>query len=438
VVPAWNEAAAIGGVVGGLLEAGACCVYVVDAGSEDGTAAAAAGAGATVVEEPRRGYGRACLTGVEAARGHDLLTFLDGDGSCDPRDLPRLAESAGEADLVLGRRLSAAPGSLPWHARLGNCLVAALLHYRTGRPVHDLPPFKLVRADALSGLPLRDDRYGWTAELVGSALAHPALRVVEVPVGFLPRLGGVSKVSGRLGPSLRAGRAMVGRGWSATSPPGALVLMAKAPRSGHSKTRLESELGAEAAAGFWTACLRDSSTRLAAVARDAGLHALAMTPSADDAMAVRELTRLPCLVQRKPGLGEALLQVSELAGPFTIAVSADTPTLPAARLLEAVAAVRAGRAVLGPGTDGGYYLVGLPRGVPRRRRRRAFLELPMGGEGVFEHARESLQPVHVLQAWPDVDTAAELERLAAELEQDPNRAPAVAGWLGRTLEEEAG
>ena len=94
VVPAWNEAAAIGGVVRGLLAAGACCVYVVDPGSTDGTQDAAREAGASVIEEPRRGYGQASLTGACAARGHGLIAFMDGDGSCDPADLPRLAASA--------------------------------------------------------------------------------------------------------------------------------------------------------------------------------------------------------------------------------------------------------------------------------------------------------------------------------------------------------
>lgn len=438
VVPAWNEAASIGEVVRGLRAAGVCCVYVVDPGSTDGTQESARAAGATVVEEPRRGYGRACLTGSQAARGHELLAFLDGDGSCDPADLPRLAAAAQTADVVLGRRLSVARGALAWHAGLGNRLVAALLRARSGRPVHDLPPFKAVRGDAVAALALEDEGYGWTAELVGRALSHPALATVEVPVGFHPRAGGVSKVSGRLGPSLRAARAMVSRGWSASRRRGLLVLMAKAPRSGHSKTRLEGKLGAEAAAGFWAACLRDSARHLAAASLEAGVDVLAMTPTPADASAVRELTGLPCLAQRRPGLGEALLHVSELPAPFTVAVSADTPTLPVHRLLDAVAEVRAGRPVLGPGPDGGYYLVGLPRGFDPDRRRRAFLELPLGEDGAFLQARAALGAVHVLEPWPDVDTPAELEELAAQLQPDPSQAPAVAAWLNREWEEEAG
>jgi len=438
VVPAWNEAGAIAGVVRGLRAAGACCVLVVDPGSTDETRAAARAAGATVVEEPRRGYGRACLAGAQAAAGHQLVAFLDGDGSCHPADLGRLAAAAGAADLVLGRRVDVARGALPWHARLGNVLVSAVVRARTGGAAHDLPPLKVVRADALAVLGLDEAGYGWTVQLVGRALAHPALRVAEVPVRFLPRAGGESKVSGRLGPSLLAARAMLRQAVAATRRRGVLALMTKAPRPGHSKTRLGAEMGVEEAAGFWTACLRDCASRLGAAGRAAGLDVLAMTPSAADAESVRALTGLPCLVQRRPGLGQALLEVSDLPAPFTVAVSADVPTLPAERIGEAVAALRTAPAVLGPGDDGGYYLVGLRRGVPLGRRRRAFLEAPMGGSDVLGHTRAALGDPPELAPWSDVDTAAELDRLAAQLTADPGAAPAVAAWLAGGPREAAG
>jgi glycosyltransferase A (GT-A) superfamily protein (DUF2064 family) len=431
VVPAWNEVAAIGQVVGGLRAAGACCVYVVDPGSTDGTREAARAAGAQVVNEPRRGYGRACLSGFEAVQaggdGHELVAFLDGDGSCAPGDLPRLVAAAEHADVVLGRRRPA-PGALPWHAGLGNDLVAAVLRMRSGRPVHDLPPFKAIRTDILDLLGLDDQGYGWTAQLVSRALGHPALRVVEETVRFEPRLGGVSKVSGRLGPSVRAGRAMLARAWSARSR-GALVLMAKAPGAGHSKTRLELDLDPAAVAGFWAACLRESGDRLRRAAAVAGVDALAMTPSPADAAAVRRLARLPSLAQANRGLGAALLEVSDLRAPFTIAVSADVPTLPGERLLQAVDTLRGGRDVLGPGPDGGYYLVGLRRGVDRGRRVRAFLEAPLGGEHAFEQARAALGEVEALEPWADVDTGQELQALVSQVRSDPSLAPALTDWL---------
>jgi len=431
VVPTWNEAAAIGGVVRGLRASGACCVLVVDAGSTDGTCAAAHAAGATVVTEPRRGYGRACLTGAAVAAGHDLVAFLDGDGSCDPCELAALECAALRtgADLVLGRRTRVEPGAMPWHAALGNRMVAAALRARSGREVHDLPPLKLVRADALAALRPRDVGYGWTVELVGRALAHPAMRVVEVPVGFAARAGGESKVSGRLGPSARAARAMLAQAHAATRRRGLAVLIAKAPRDGHAKTRLAADMGRAAATGFWTACLRDAGARLRRAAADAGLDVAAMTPSAEDAAEVRRLTGLPALAQRRPGLGQALLEVSELPAPFTIAVSADTPTLPEGTLRAAVAALARRGAVLGPGMDGGYYLVGLRRDYPEGRRRRAFLEAPMGTSDVLAHTRAALGEPALLTPWPDVDTASELRALAEDLAADPDAAPAVAAWL---------
>ena len=438
VVPTWNEAAAIGDVVRGLRAAGVCCVLVVDAGSVDGTQEAARAAGGTVVHEPRRGYGRACLTGAQAAAGHELVAFLDGDGSCHPGDLARLEDAAARADVVLGRRRRTETDALPWHARLGNDLVAAVLRVRGGRPVHDLPPFKLVRGDALAGLGLDDPGYGWTVQLVGRALTHPALRVVEAPTTFRRRAGGESKVSGRLGPSVRAGRAMLLQARAATRRRGLMVLMAKAPRSGHSKTRLEADIGSDLTEGFWTACLRDAGVRLRRAAVAAGLDAAAMTPSPADAAEVRRLTGLPALVQRRPGLGQALLDVSDLPAPFTIAVSADAPTLPEAYLRRAARVLEQGRAVLGPGPDGGYYLVGQRRGLSRRRRERAYLEAPMGTTAVLAHTRAALGDPVLLPPWPDVDSAEELRGLAEQLRGEPNLAPAVAAWLsdhGSGLEE---
>src|ERR1700730_4101259 len=216
--------------------------------------------------------------------------------------------------------------------------------------------------------------------------------------------------------------------WSARSR-GALVLMAKAPGAGHSKTRLERDLDPALVAGFWAACLRESGDRLRSAAAAAGVHALAITPSPADAAAARRIARLPSLVQADQGLGAALLQVSDLRAPFTIAVSADVPTLPVERLLQAGPALRRGRDVMGPGPDGGYYLVGLRRGVERRRRVRAFLEAPLGGAQAFEHARAVLGELEVLEPWADVDTGEDLEALVGQVRADPGLAPALTAWL---------
>jgi nucleoside-diphosphate-sugar epimerase len=99
-------------------------------------------------------------------------------------------------------------------------------------------------------------------------------------------------------------------------------------------------------------------------------------------------------------------------------------------VLRAVDALARREAVLGPGPDGGYYLVGLRRGFSRRARERAFLEAPMGTQDVLEHTRAALRHPVLLPPWSDVDSAADLRSLARELEADPNSAKAVSAWLG--------
>jgi glycosyltransferase A (GT-A) superfamily protein (DUF2064 family) len=267
-------------------------------------------------------------------------------------------------------------------------------------------------------------------QLIGRSLAHPAVRVQEVPVAFRARAGGTSKVSGRVGPSLLAAQAMMRHALDATRPRALLVLMAKAPRPGYSKTRLAADLDAPTAASFWAACLRDAGVRMRHAAADADLDVAAMTPSVEDAREVRRLTGLPAIAQRAPGLGNALLEVSELPSPFTIAVSGDAPTLPVERLLEAVAALRRAPAVLGPDEDGGYYLVGLRRGFPMERRRAAYLEARLGSGSVFEHTRAALGDTVLLAPCPDVDSGAAIHQLGAELARDPSLAPNVAAWFG--------
>lgn len=209
VIPALDEAEAIADVVARVPRDVAGEVIVADNGSTDATAARAAAAGARVVVEPRRGYGSACWAGVQAlAPGVEVVAFLDGDGSQDPRELPRVLAPvlAGEADLVLGaRRLL---GRHPAHAALGTRLVAAFIARRHGIRLGDLGPFRAIRADLLRRLGMRDRGFGWPVEMVVKAAALGA-RIAEVPVSHAPRQGGRSKVSGTVVGSIRAGYAFL-------------------------------------------------------------------------------------------------------------------------------------------------------------------------------------------------------------------------------------
>lgn len=216
VVPALNEEDVIAGQVTEILAVAAqpdlpvivARVLVVDNGSTDQTAARAAAAGAEVISEPRRGYGRACLSGVEAAAGCDLIVLMDGDRSDQPAELPRLLAPllAGEADLVIGSRTQgdAEPGSLTPQQRVGNRVATLLLWALFGVRVTDIGPFRVIRRRDLLGLSMREMTYGWSVEMIARGVRR-GLRIREVPVSYRKRAGGESKVSGTLRGSVRAG-----------------------------------------------------------------------------------------------------------------------------------------------------------------------------------------------------------------------------------------
>jgi glycosyltransferase involved in cell wall biosynthesis len=215
VIPALNEEATIADQVFEVLAVASqpglpariAQVVVVDNGSDDRTAARAAAAGATVVSEPRHGYGRACHTGVLAVGDVDLVVQMDGDRSDCFDELPLLLRPllAGEADLVIGSRTRGnyEPGSLLPQQIFGNWVAARLLRLLYGVRVTDIGPFRVMRRRDLLGLGMREMTYGWSVEMIARA-ARNGLRVHEVPVSYRKRAGGESKVSGNFAASLRA------------------------------------------------------------------------------------------------------------------------------------------------------------------------------------------------------------------------------------------
>lgn len=206
IVPCLDEEPALGQLVAALrrnLDVGDR-VIVVDNGSRDGTARVASAAGAEVVSEPRRGYGRACLAGVRAA-GDGVAVFLDGDGADPPEDLTRVVAPirAGAADLVVGSRRDREPGSMTAAQRFGNRLATSLIGLICGARVTDLGPMRAIRVERLLALDPGALTYGWSTEMTVKAL-RAGYRYVEIPVGHRRRIG-VSKVSGTFSGSVRAG-----------------------------------------------------------------------------------------------------------------------------------------------------------------------------------------------------------------------------------------
>ncbi len=212
VIPAYDEAEALPRVVQEIPRERSPRIVVVDNASRDGTGAVARRLGLEVVEEPERGYGRACQRGLRELSGRppDIVVILDGDYSDYPADLEELLRPILEdrADLVLGSRVQrAARGALPIQVRWGNALATQLIHLLFGHRYADMGPFRAIRWAALQQLDMRDGAFGWNAEMQVKALQH-GLRVQEVTVGYRPRIG-PSKISGTLRGVLGAGHGII-------------------------------------------------------------------------------------------------------------------------------------------------------------------------------------------------------------------------------------
>ncbi len=240
VLPAFNEEAALGLVLAEVPRAAVARIVVVDNGSTDRSAEVARAGGAEVVREDRRGYGRACLAGIErllatapALTDTDIVAFLDADHSDYPEDLVRILAPlhAGEVDLVIGSRVlgGAAMDALLPQAWFGNRLACFLMRVLFGARYTDLGPFRAIRVAALRRLDMQDPTFGWTVEMQLKAKSF-GLRVTEVPVRYRKRIG-ESKITGTLTGTLRAGWKIIG--WILTWR---LLLLVRRPESPRSRS----------------------------------------------------------------------------------------------------------------------------------------------------------------------------------------------------------
>ena len=206
VIPAFSEEQAIGDVVRAVPAEGVREIIVVDNGSSDDTARQASAAGARVIQEPRPGYGSACLAGARAAAEADVIVFLDGDRSDNPEQLPEIAGPVLEnrADLVIGSRIAGVldKGAMPLHGRLGNRFIAFLLRLLYGATITDIGSFRAIKARTLRDLNMEQMTYGWPVEMVVKA-ARNGLKIQSVPINYRKRIG-ESKVTGTVRGSILA------------------------------------------------------------------------------------------------------------------------------------------------------------------------------------------------------------------------------------------
>ncbi len=207
IIPAYNEQDSVGKVLAEIPPVSE--VIVVDNNSSDQTAEQARSAGATVLSEPKQGYGNACMKGLEYAKqkNPDIVVFMDADYSDFPQEMTQIIEPILEnkADLVIGSRILGRrePGSLAPQQVFGNWLATKLLHLLYGVRFTDLGPFRAIGFKQLLNLNMQDRSYGWTVEMQLKA-AKQKLRCTEVPVSYRNRIG-ASKISGTLKGSVLAG-----------------------------------------------------------------------------------------------------------------------------------------------------------------------------------------------------------------------------------------
>jgi glycosyltransferase A (GT-A) superfamily protein (DUF2064 family) len=395
-------------------------VIVVDNGSTDDTAAVARGHGARVVVEPRRGYGAAVHAGLEAASG-ELVAFLDGDGSLDADVLPGMAETvaSGRADIAVGRRVPDTVGVWPWHARAANAVIAGMLRTRGVRCTTS------PRSGSHAG------RRCWTC---GSRTGRSATRW-SCCCGRAGRAGGSTRSRSptpgvpaggprsRLGQGHRPGRARHDPAAAMTGPVTTVVL-AKAPEPGRVKTRLCPPATPELAAAIASAALLDTLDAAAGVA--GGHRRRADRGPGRRRRRGRSGRRAGRARRRRAARGgagradrrRARRRRRAAPGPPDPAGRDGHPRRPTAELLSHCAerlAEPGVDAVLGPATDGGWWVLGLRDPLAATALHGVPMSTAETGDRTLDALRAAGLRVALAEPLTDVDTAAEAVAVAAQV-----------------------
>jgi rSAM/selenodomain-associated transferase 1 len=380
VIPALNEEKSIGKVLTAI-PGWVDTIVVADNGSTDDTAREARERGATVVSEPRRGYGAACLAGIAALDDPDVVVFLDGDYSDHPEEMDLLVDPIldDQADMVAGSRVLGRreAGALTPQARFGNWLSCSLIRILWGSRYTDLGPFRAIRRSTLKGLRMQDPNYGWVVEMQIKATLGPS-KVLEVPVRYRRRIGR-SKVSGTIRGAVGAGtkilwtifRASLGQLQYRKRVPEShrVIQFTRYPEPGTAKTRLIPELGPDGAADLHRQ-LSEYTLKQVGFLQQKTAISVEIRYTGGDRERMQDWLgpARPIRGQGGGDLGARMARAfhdafQECCGRV-ILVGSDCPGLSHDLMSRALEHLSRCDAVIGPAKDGGYYLIGLRRDAP--------------------------------------------------------------------------
>ena len=425
IIPAINEARSIANVLKDIPH-WVDDIIVADNGSSDDTPAIAQANGARVVHEPKRGYGSACLKGMAALNNPDIVVFLDGDYSDHPDQMDRLVDPIIEnrASMVIGSRVLGhhAPGALTPQARFGNKLACFLMRLFWDVRHTDLGPFRAIRYTTLQSLAMADPDYGWTVEMqIKAALAN--VPTTEVPVDYRKRIG-KSKVSGTIRGVFGAGYKILStiflsaidwhlRG-SKHSQQHHLLIFTRFPVPGKTKTRLIPALGPEGAAQLQKAMTEHALTTADTLPQ---MHQKIWYTGTDESRMADWLgAQRSYMPQPEGDLGTRMTQAFQHAfengAKSATLIGIDSPGITPAIHTAAMAALKKHHIVIGPATDGGYYLIGMTAKAASTALPSIFTNVDWGTQVVYSQTLNHIQNLglkyHRLAYLEDVDLPEDL------------------------------